>query len=130
VVKRVLVDTHVAIWAAFDPEWISKDVLDLLNNANEVFVSTLSLAEIEMKKARGKIKMKKISSSDLDQIGLKILPFEIDAVHSISRFRQLANHDPFDWLLLAHAASVDAKFITADRKLLSLGLDWVIDAEA
>ena len=129
-VRRVLVDTHVAIWAAFDPDWLSRDVLDLLNNTNEVFVSTLSLAEIEMKKARGKIKIKKISVSDLDQIGFKILPFEIDAVQSISRFIQLANHDPFDWLLLAQAASVDATFVTADNKLLSLGLDWVIDAEA
>jgi PIN domain nuclease of toxin-antitoxin system len=129
-VKRVLADTHVAIWFASAPELLSKSALGLLNSCNELFLSTISLAEIEMKKAKGRVKMDSVSVPDLEPVGFEIVNFDAEAASAMFRFNYLANHDPFDWLLLAQAASLDATFVTADRKLLSLGLDWVIDAEA
>ena len=126
----ILLDTHVALWSAYKSPRVSKALLTLFDKTVDVYVSSISLAEIAMKQATGKLKISSAAADDLAEIGFKILAFEAKAATSVSRFKQLANHDPFDWLLLAQAASVDATFVTADNKLLSLGLDWVIDAEA
>ena len=126
--NRVLLDTHVAVWAAFESKRISKPLRRLFDKTHEAYVSSISLAEIEMKQSEGKVKIKSVSVADIDKIGFQVMAFDAEAAFSMSRFEQLANHDPFDWLLLAQAASLDATFVTADRKLLSLDLEWVFDA--
>jgi PIN domain nuclease of toxin-antitoxin system len=45
------------------------------------------------------------------------------------RFGSLAKHDPFDRLILAQASASGAKLVTADTALLSLNLDFILDAE-
>lgn len=37
-------------------------------------------------------------------------------------------HDPFDRLLLAQALVERCRFLTADRRLLGLGRDWILPA--
>lgn len=128
--NRILLDTHVALWSAYKSRRISKELIKLFDKTTEVYVSSISLAEIEMKRATGKLKINSEPADDLPEIGFQIVAFEAAAATSMSRFKQLDNHDPFDWLLLAQAASLEAKFVTADSKLLGLGLNWVIDAEA
>lgn len=39
-----------------------------------------------------------------------------------------AGRDPFDRILLAQAKVERPTFLTADRRLLTLGYDWVADA--
>ena len=126
----ILLDTHVALWSAYKSHRVSKALLTLFDKTTDVYVSSISLAEIAMKQAAGKLKISSAAADDLAEIGFKIVAFEAEAATSVSRFKQLANHDPFDWLLLAQAASLGATFVTADNKLLTLGLDWVIDAQA
>ena len=50
-----------------------------------------------------------------------------DAV--VARFPTLVRHDPFDRMIFAQAASrPNTTFFTADKTLIALGLDWVVDA--
>lgn len=51
------------------------------------------------------------------------------AADEILRFGSLAKHDPFDRLILSQASASGAKLITADRTLLALQLDFILDAE-
>ena len=44
------------------------------------------------------------------------------------RFPELVGHDPFDRILMAQALVEQIPLLTADRILLGLGLDWVLDA--
>jgi PIN domain nuclease of toxin-antitoxin system len=69
--------------------------------------------------------------SRFESVGIAIEPFDYNAARAIARFPSLHNHDPFDRLILAHAASrPTTTFYTADTRLLNLGLDWVVDARA
>jgi PIN domain nuclease of toxin-antitoxin system len=43
-------------------------------------------------------------------------------------FPELVRHDPFDRLLVAQAYASDMDFLTADRALLNLGHDFIVDA--
>ena len=60
--------------------------------------------------------------------GYQYLDYTCLAGDAITQFSNLIRHDPFDRMLLAQAKAEGLKLMTADRKLLKLGLDFVIDA--
>jgi PIN domain nuclease of toxin-antitoxin system len=93
----------------------------------KVYLSSISIAELRVKALKRKIQL----PSDLVEIiastGMELDSFNVDAANQISRFEILVQHDPFDRMILAHAASHrNATFYTADDTLASLGLDWVV----
>ena len=93
----------------------------------KVYVSSISIAELLVKALKRKIQL----PSDLVEIftstGMELDSFSVDAANQISRFETLVQHDPFDRMILAQAASHrNATLYTADATLASLGLDWVV----
>ena len=53
---RILVDTHIYLWALAAPERISKHKRDELETlANTIYVSSISIAEIMIKASLGKL---------------------------------------------------------------------------
>lgn len=126
---RVLIDTHVFIWSSGESHEknIGKHARSLIG-VNEIYVSSISFAEITVKKMLGKIKFSIPDPSMLAELGVDELPFLSSAGLAISNFESLIGHDPFDRMLLAQARSEGMIFLTADEKLLDLGLDFVVDA--
>jgi PIN domain nuclease of toxin-antitoxin system len=61
--------------------------------------------------------------------GFKELTLESSDSTELSKFLALQRHDPIDRMLLAQASRNQMRFLTSDRVLLSLGLDWVVDAQ-
>ena len=54
----LLLDTHVLLWANEAPERLSGEAVDALEDPiNDLFVSSISVAEIEIKRALGKLAM-------------------------------------------------------------------------
>ena len=63
------------------------------------------------------------------EANIQVSDFDSKAADEILRFGSLAKHDPFDRLILAQASVSGAKLVTADRALLALNLDFILDAE-
>jgi len=58
------------------------------------------------------------------------MPLKAEDFLELSGFPSLMKHDPMDRILLCQAARHNVRFLTADQKLLALGLDWIVDATA
>lgn len=114
---RVLLDTHILLWALSDDPRLSIKARKLIENAAEIYVSAATFWEMAIKAGLGKLKV------DLDEIreyclesGFVELP--ITSEHAIA-VKDLEHHhkDPFDRLIAATAISEPMRLITADQQL-------------
>ena len=126
--RRAFLDTQVALWLAKGDARVTPSTLKWLNSRSETVMSALSIAELEIKAGIGKLALPKDFANHFTNQGIKIEAFDETSAASLSRFPALVRHDPFDRMILAQAAAKqDTVFFTADRALVSLGLDWVVD---
>ncbi len=124
--KRYLLDTHLVYW------WMTGDarlgkVTQRIIAKSEIVVSAVSIWEMVLKNAKGKLPLPEGSLAEqLEAQGfivLTILPRHIDAV----RHLQCAHTDPFDRLLIAQAHDEKLTLLTRDAAILGLGLDGVVE---
>lgn len=117
---RVLLDTHILLWALIDPGRLSGEVREVIENpANEVLFSSASIWEIAIKAGLGRaefaVEPAEIVAAALDS-GFVELP-----VHSAAAIKVATlpphHRDPFDRLLVAQAMTEPAVLYTADAKL-------------
>ncbi|WP_380184451.1 type II toxin-antitoxin system VapC family toxin [Kalamiella sp. sgz302252] len=117
-----LLDTHILIWAAGQPEKLSKRVIDILiNDNNRFFFSPASLQEISIKTALNKPDFNidaRALAKGLQEAGYLELP--LYARHACDLANLPAMHkDPFDRLLVAQAKAEAISFITNDEKIIN-----------
>ena len=120
--QRLLLDTHLLLWAALFPERLPKKASRLMNElGNTLYFSTVSIWEISIKLTRPRadleIDVRQWRSGLLDN-GYQELT--INSLHAMS-VRDLPDihKDPFDRLLLAQAMREDLTLVTADEILAS-----------
>lgn len=121
---RVLLDTHILLWALTEPGKLAKEARALIENPEaEVLFSAASIWEIAIKAGLGRLpaaaRPQQIAQAALDS-GFVELPVRAAAA---ARVAELPPHhrDPFDRLLLAQALSEPANFCTADKGLAPYG---------
>jgi PIN domain nuclease of toxin-antitoxin system len=124
----ILLDTNTFIFALSSPKRLGSRSRARILNGGLVHYSSLSIAEIQLKQDPKLEKLFIHNPEVLLKAGFNQIPFAPEAALLMSRFRSLSKTDPFDWMLLAQAASLDAEFFTSDLRLISLGLDFVVDA--
>lgn len=126
---RAFFDTHVAYWLAKDPHRLSPSLVARINRHHQRAVSSLSFAELEIKHILGRAPEFGDLSERFASMAIEIEPFDYTASRSVARFPTLLRHDPFDRMIFAQAASrPNTTFFTADKTLIALGPDWVVDA--
>ncbi len=114
---RLLLDTHIFLWAVAGDPLLKPATRRFIESADEVFVSAASIWEIAIKSRLGKIE------ADIDELvaaitqsGFAELP--IRAVHAAGvSSLELHHNDPFDRLLVAQAIAEPLKLLTADAML-------------
>lgn len=115
----LLLDTHVLLWANEAPERLSAEAVDALEDpTNDLFVSSISVAEIEIKRALGKLTMKHSCHTLAARLDANWL--NLTAAHAMG-LRALPNihADPFDRLLIAQAIAEGHTLVTSDDKVLA-----------
>jgi PIN domain nuclease of toxin-antitoxin system len=93
-------------------------------DGSDLLYSPLSIVELKQKMLKGKLSLSRVDSQVFEALGFRSVSFNQEAAFG---FEMLANDDPFDNMLLAQARQLGAKFLTADMKILGLGLDFVLD---
>ncbi len=118
----LLLDTHAFLWwTAVDPRLVEAARAAIADSANRVVVSAVSVWEISIKRACGKL----VFGDDILQVlantGFDILditPPHADAAGSLP----MHHADPFDRLLIAQARIAGLVLVTQDRHLLPYGV--------
>ena len=114
---KILLDTHVLLWAAASPEKIPGNGRAMIEDeANELFFSVASLWEISIKNGLGRpdfhVNASLFRRSLIDN-GYRELP--ILGAHALAVENLPPIHkDPFDRMLIAQAAAEGFLLMTAD----------------
>jgi len=117
---RVVIDTHVLLWALLDPQRLSPRERELIDD-NEVLVSAASIWEIGIKQAIGRLDCdpRQILET-LEPAGFKNLG--ISGLHAVVAASLPRLHgDPFDRMLIAQAQAESALLLTRDDALTAYG---------
>jgi PIN domain nuclease of toxin-antitoxin system len=131
----ILLDTNALYWYFVDSSKLGRAARNLLESSRQVFFSPISLLELRMKSidaaARGRSTLR--LPVDLTQLcaanGMLELPVKGEIEQEVTRFQSLIGHDPMDRIILAQASKHGLRLLTSDQTLLTLGFDWVIDAQ-
>jgi PIN domain nuclease of toxin-antitoxin system len=117
---KLLLDTHILIWARLSPENLSEAASEALEDEdNELWYSPVSVWEMLLltEKKRLKIKGDPYRWAELALEGLQEAPLN-KHVAMESRRINLAHKDPGDRFIAATALVYDLVLVTADRALL------------
>lgn len=127
---KLLVDTHVLLWAATAPENLSSACRAALEDGSiDVHVSVVSAWEIAIKQSLGKLTLSQPAEQWLPEvlrkIGFNTLDVELAAA---LRVRSLPWHhrDPFDRLLIAQAMALGFTVATRDKRFADYGLSLIL----
>ena len=119
---RLLLDTHVVLWALAVPAKLTRPARVALEEAeNEVFVSVVSGWEIAIKRALGKLE----APDDLEA-AIRMQGFEplLMTFHHAAQAGSLPPHhrDPFDRMLVAQAQAEGLVLVTRDTDIPRYGV--------
>ena len=120
---RVLLDTHVLVWAATTPERLGAD-LAVVGDADRRIVSAVCVWELAIKQRLGKLSL----GSDVrtwvrrvtSELVLDHLPVTADHAAAVEHLPDV-HRDPFDRLLVAQAVAEGAVLLTSDHRLTAYG---------
>ena len=114
---RLLLDTATLIYAAESPGRLSKRASVALRNPDNMLeVSSISLAEIAIKAAVGKLAFSEATVRQaLNELDIRILAYT--AEHALQLFALALGHrDPFDRQIIAQALVEKVPVVTPDRQ--------------
>lgn len=117
---RLLLDTHVLLWALGDPARLdSRTRATLEDTANQILFSAASIWEIAIKAGLGRadfgVRPDEVTQAARDA-GFQELPVQAEAAARVADLPPL-HRDPFDRLLVAQAMAEPARLFTADPLL-------------
>ena len=115
---KLLLDTHIFLWALSEPNRLSqKQVIAMEDPTNTVYVSSISITEIAIKASLGKLELVFDPLDAAEKSGFEMLDFSAkDAL--ILKDLPFHHRDPFDRMLITQAIS---------RKLMIATQDSIID---
>jgi PIN domain nuclease of toxin-antitoxin system len=114
---KLLLDTHLLLWSAGQPERLSKEARALIESPqNELFFSSASLWEVVIKRGLGrddfKVDARLLRRGLLDN-GYSELPIGSEHVVAVDNLPPI-HKDPFDRVLVAQAQVEGIILLTAD----------------
>lgn len=129
---NVLLDTNALIWWLLEPQLLSTIAYRAIEQADDVFVSAVSIYEIDYKREKLRssghpedsilFRMPRNMPGSLPQLDLKLLDITADAAWRAARLPMI-HKDPWDRLLVAQANILDAPLVSIDEDLRLYDVD-------
>jgi PIN domain nuclease of toxin-antitoxin system len=119
---RLLLDTHVWLWQGAGLKRLGSQTRALLEDRdNELYLSIVSIWELSIKVAAGKLRLptdfKEFIETRLAKSEANLL--NVSLVHTLAlRELQRIHGDPFDRMLVCQARCESMTLVTADYRLL------------
>ena len=114
---NIIIDTHIFLWLANgDLKKIKSNHLEAIEDLNNnIYFSSISVAEIMIKKSIGNLIFDGNILDILDEMGINILDFDAKSALYLG---SLAFHhrDPFDRMIISQSLSHNYIIITVDNK--------------
>jgi PIN domain nuclease of toxin-antitoxin system len=119
---RILLDSHAVLWWLEDNNSLGSQCRELIEHADEAFVSAVTPWELGIKRSLGKLSMPEGLVDVLESDGFKSL--SITAAHAeLAPALPPIHRDPFDRMLVAQAQLETLVLVTADKALASYDVE-------
>lgn len=112
---KLLLDTHAFIWWDREPSLIPDATLDLLQRS-ELFLSLVSIWEIQIKSQIGKLRLNMPLAEMMNHHqsnGITLLPINVAHILELEKLPQY-HKDPFDRLIIAQSRNETITIVTRD----------------
>lgn len=117
---RLLLDTHVWLWALSTPADLSPSVADAILRADEVVLSVASVWELAIKCAIGRISLpgglRPLVEEAVRALDADLLKVDADGALAAAAL-PLHHKDPFDRMLVAQASLHQLTLVSADEAI-------------
>ena len=131
---KVLIDTHIALWALMDYPKMPKEAEKILmDENNDIYYSTVSVWEVAIKhsiRPNDMIVDGRLFEKGCEDNGYKVLPIfnrHTFVLDSLKRPDDAPKHnDPFDRLLICQSKTEGMRFLTHDSLLSDYGEECII----
>ena len=116
---RLLLDTHVLVWWLEDNPKLKSEICEVIANPeNEIFISSVTIWEISIKKGKGQLDVTDDLAGILQKAGYQSL--DITFAHGWAAGKlPLLHRDPFDRMLIAQAQIENLILVTEDAQILN-----------
>jgi PIN domain nuclease of toxin-antitoxin system len=119
---KYLLDTHIWLWSALQPERLSRRVaMTLTDSGNELFLSPISVWELVILVRKGRFRVQPDIptwvANSISELRLFEAPFTVEVPLAMSSL-SFSHADPADQFLVASAKVFDLTLVTADEKLI------------
>lgn len=114
---RLLLDTHVVLWALVDDPRLAVGARAAISDGrNQIFVSAVNAWEISIKRSLGKLRVPDDLVEQVRRAGFEHL--DITVAHALA-VGDLPDHhrDPFDRMLVAQARAAGLMLVTRDAEI-------------
>ena len=119
---KVLIDTHIAIWAVLNNPKLPKQAKDIiLDKENDIFYSTASVWEITIKHILHPDRLRingSLLEKGCEENGYFVLPIlnkHVSALETLKRLENAPRHnDPFDKIMKKKKKTEGLMFLTHD----------------
>jgi PIN domain nuclease of toxin-antitoxin system len=119
---KLLLDTHIWLWALLEPERLSPAVRAALeSNDNELWLSPISVWEALLLAERGRVRVDTTPTEWVEAMVRALPRREAALTHDIavaSRQLTLSHEDPADRFLAATAQVMGLTLVTANARLI------------
>ncbi len=126
---RVLLDTHVFLWALTDSPKLSvaqKDVLE--SESNEVYLSVISIWELLIKVKSGKLALPEpvvaYLTKQIKENHITLLTIRVAHLAKLESL-PLRHRDPFDRMLAAQSLAENMPLLSVDPRMPEYGVEVI-----
>lgn len=121
---KLLLDTHMWLWTAFEPSRIAPRVRGVLANPqNELWLSPISVWEVTLLCRKGRFRVSPDVPSwvakTIHELHLTEAPLTVEVALAVSALK-LPHNDPADGFIAATAKVFELTLVTADEQLSRL----------
>jgi len=118
---NLLLDTHILLWWLAGSPRLPRKASKAIQDAAEIWVSSVSAWEIESKRSRGLLDAPGNLEKTLRSQDMRSLPLTV--AHAIAAAHLPPHHrDPFDRMLVAQASLESLALLTGDQQLAAYGV--------
>jgi PIN domain nuclease of toxin-antitoxin system len=113
---NILIDTHIFLWLANgNIDKVGPQIDYLYDINNNIFISSISIAEIMIKKSLNKLKFDGDIIKVIKDMNIKILDFDGNSAVKLSSL-PFHHRDPFDRMIISQSLTYKYKIISVDKK--------------
>lgn len=119
---KYIIDTHILLWSIFDPEKLTHNHRQLIENSNnEIFITSISIWEISLKCGLGKLELNGIKPDDFvevcNEMNIGIIDIDKKCMATYYKLPQVKKHkDPFDRLIIWYCINRSYTLLSSDVK--------------